>query len=804
MNLAALKTNPYSSSAILVIALMVANGLNFLFNAYTGRVLSFENYALLTLINTFNYFLFVSISALVSTVTHRVSQLTAQNQTQYALHFLQRTSKLTLTLAAIATIIFIALTPFLTSFFQESSVLPLILYAPALIFGTLIAINRGYFTGSLYFHYVALIVLLEPLSKLTIAFILNLLQLSAWIYLSIPTSLLITALAAIWLTRNIAPTQPATSTQIPYRFPRRFFLAAFLAGASSTAFLSFDVLLAKHFLSNTEAGQYALLSLVGKMIFFIGSLPNVFMITLISRSISQNRNSRYIFYGLFAASAFLVISGFVFVGLLGNITVPFLFGAKAQSIVPYLSRYTFAMALFTLANTIVVYRLARQQYLFPILAVIMAGIMALAITFFHQDISTISTMVFTIAFINFFLMGTVDFLQERGRSILRNLVDLIDLFYPIPPDKNLKPNKKKLLIFNWRDTKHTQSGGAEVYVHELARRWAKDGHKITLFCGNDGHSPRFETVDGVHIVRRGGFYFVYLWAFLYYIFHFRGRYDLVLDCQNGVPFFTPMYVREPVYSVVYHVHQEVFNQHLPKPLAVIASFVEKDLMPWAYRNIQFIAISQSTKQDMVEKIGISSNKIAIVHSGVDLETLSPGDKSPHPTILYLGRLKAYKSVDQLIKAFKEILLSVPNAELIIAGTGDESDTLKKLAKKLDVKSKVKFVGRVTENQKATLLQQAWVFVNPSMQEGWGITTIEANACGTPVVASDVPGLRESVNNPYTGYLVEYGDIPALADKITQLLTNHTLRQRMSDASPTWAQQFTWRSSVQKFYRIMMI
>ncbi len=87
-------------------------------------------------------------------------------------------------------------------------------------------------------------------------------------------------------------------------------------------------------------------------------------------------------------------------------------------------------------------------------------------------------------------------------------------------------------------------------------------------------------------------------------------------------------------------------------------------------------------------------------------------------------------------------------------------------------------------------------------EGWGITTIEANACGTPVVASRVSGLKDSVKNPHTGYLVDYGDVDAFADKIAKLLTNKTVRSSMSEEAENWAKKFDWNISANKSLEII--
>lgn len=223
-------------------------------------------------------------------------------------------------------------------------------------------------------------------------------------------------------------------------------------------------------------------------------------------------------------------------------------------------------------------------------------------------------------------------------------------------------------------------------------------------------------------------------------------------------------------------------------------------MPYAYNKSKFITISESSRSDM-QKLDLKT-EIEIIFPGVDLASMAPGEKSPDPTILYLGRLKGYKSVDVLIKSFKKILGKVNRAKLLIAGDGEEKGALKKLAEELGITSSIEFLGRVTDSEKISLMQKAWVFVNPSMTEGWGITTIEANACGTPVVAADVPGLRDSVRNPHTGYLVMHGDSNAMAVKLVELLENDNLREEMSRNAIEWARNFDWQKSANKFNELL--
>jgi glycosyltransferase involved in cell wall biosynthesis len=556
--------------------------------------------------------------------------------------------------------------------------------------------------------------------------------------------------------------------------------------------------LVKHYLNPVDAGEYVLLSLVGKMIYFFGALPNQLMVTLVGREIGLNKDPKGVFHTILAATMGLVVVGLVFLGPLGSTTIPLLFGEKALTILPYTSLYVLAIALFTISNVIVSYHLAKKKYEFPTAALIISLVMAAGIGVFHDNIGNIVKSIFFSSVLGLTILSVMHWLEPEFTYVKRVVTDLADLF--LTKVRAATSDSKKILVFNWRDTKHIYAGGAEVYIHEMAKKWAHAGHKVTLFSGNDGLSPREETVDGVEVIRRGGFYMVYLWAFIYYMFRFRNRYDVIIDCQNGIPFFTPLYVKEPVFCVMHHVHQEIFRKYLSRPLAFVARFLEKTLMPMVYRHTRFVTVSPSTKSQM-EELGLLGAGIDIVHNGVDLKKFKPGTKDANPVVLYLGRLKAYKSVDVLIKAFKKIKDGIPNAKLVIAGFGEEEQPLKLLADSLDVKD-VTFRGRVSESEKVRLMQRAWVFVNPSFIEGWGITTIEANACATPVVAANVPGLCDSVQNPHTGFLVEHGNVELFAERIMALIEDQEMRETFSRHAYEWAKNFSWDKTSSHFLSVL--
>jgi glycosyltransferase involved in cell wall biosynthesis len=392
----------------------------------------------------------------------------------------------------------------------------------------------------------------------------------------------------------------------------------------------------------------------------------------------------------------------------------------------------------------------------------------------------------------------------RLRFVTRALTDLVGIFAPLKTyNVPTRPNGKRILIFNWRDSRHTYAGGAEVYIEQLAQRWVKQGNHVTLFCGSDGRgAPRHEVKDGIVVIRRGGTYFVYVWAFIYYMLRMRGKYDIIVDCHNGIPFFAPFFARVPVICIVHHIHQDVFKQHLSKNMARFACWLENTLMPRAYKYSQYVAVSPSTKREM-EELGLKSTKdIEIVYNGVDLANLKPGKKTSHPSVIFMGRLQPYKSVDVLVRAFQDVRKDHPTAKLTIAGGGDALESLKAQAKDLQLDKHVTFTGKISEAKKREIFQNAWVMANPSMKEGWGITTIEANACATPVVGANVPGLRDSIVHGKTGALVPYGNHYELGRQLSWLLSDHGAREAMAKHAHEWAQKFHWDNSADQMFTII--
>jgi glycosyltransferase involved in cell wall biosynthesis len=358
-----------------------------------------------------------------------------------------------------------------------------------------------------------------------------------------------------------------------------------------------------------------------------------------------------------------------------------------------------------------------------------------------------------------------------------------------------------VLVINWRDIENPEAGGAEVHLHEIFKRIAAMGHHVTLLASGFEGAPQEQTIDGIEVVRRAGkfdFNFKVPGAINALM---KGRdYDVVVDDVNKIPFYTPLYVRKPLLALAHHLFAETIFLETFFPLATYV-YLSEWLIPLIYRNTRFVVVSQSTKDEFLRR-GLKEKNVGIVYNAVDHEVYRPDltAKSKTPLIGYVGRIKKYKCIEHLLEAARLVFDRVPDARLIIAGSGDHLDSLKKTAAALRIADRTDFIGHVGEAEKVDMLQRVHVAANPSSKEGWGVTVIESNACGTPVVASNVPGLRDAVVDGETGFLVPHGDIDALAGRMLAVLEDGELRGAMSARAIEWSERFSWDESARSILR----
>lgn len=351
-------------------------------------------------------------------------------------------------------------------------------------------------------------------------------------------------------------------------------------------------------------------------------------------------------------------------------------------------------------------------------------------------------------------------------------------------------------MVNWLDGRNPQAGGAEIHLHEVFGRLARRGHGVTLLCSGFPGGASREWVDGLDVHRIGGRMSFGLKLPLYLRTGADPEeYDVVVEDLNKVPVFMPFWTRRPVVLLVHHLFGATAFREASIPLAAATWLLERPV-PRVFAQAPVVAVSQSTAEDLRER-GMKEAEIAVVPNGVELDRFRPlegGSRYPEPTILYLGRLKRYKGVDLILRAAARLKSRIPGLRLLVAGKGDHLPHLRALQDRLGLGDVASFLGYVSEEKKIELFQKSWVHVLTSPKEGWGISILEAAACGTPSVASRSPGLQDAVLDGKTGDLVPHGNVEALAGALGRLLTSHGIREDQGRWARRFAEKFSWDHS----------
>lgn len=363
----------------------------------------------------------------------------------------------------------------------------------------------------------------------------------------------------------------------------------------------------------------------------------------------------------------------------------------------------------------------------------------------------------------------------------------------------------RILVVNWQDRENPQAGGAEAHLHEIFGRLAGAGHQVTLLASGWAGCAPIAELDGISVHRAGRRYTFSLAAPRYYRTHLAATpWDVVVEDLNKVPLFTPWWTRVPVALVVHHLFGGTAFREASLPLATATWLMERPV-PRVFRHTPTVAVSESTRDDLAAR-GMSAERIDIVPNGIDLEAYRPGPAPQRfeiPTMLYMGRVKRYKRVDLVLRALDALVRRGRRVRLLVAGKGDHLPVLRRLATQLGVTDHVEFLGFVSDAEKADLFRRSWVHVLTSPKEGWGIANMEAAACGTPTVASDAPGLRDSVVDGLTGLLVPHGHVEALADGLERVLGDPGLRDRLGAGARSFAEGYSWETSAEAMERFLI-
>jgi glycosyltransferase involved in cell wall biosynthesis len=378
----------------------------------------------------------------------------------------------------------------------------------------------------------------------------------------------------------------------------------------------------------------------------------------------------------------------------------------------------------------------------------------------------------------------------------------------------------RIAVVNWRDPWHPQAGGAERYAWEMSRGLVRRGARVRYLTARAPGQARSECRDGIGIVRLGGRFTVYPLVLGWLLAH-RGSFDAVLDCQNGIPFFTPWVLprRVPVLCVMHHVHDTQFGVHFPRWMALAGRLLEGPVARRAYRRHACVAVSPSTVAAMRTRLRWSGD-IYLIPNGsaravqhTDAESAAGHVKSgqamtdraepgpQRPSLVWVGRLVAHKRAERLLDIAGR--LRGTGATIDVVGRGPAADRLASEITARGLGDVVRLRGFLPEADKQSLVAGALLHLNTSRGEGWGLCVIEAAALGVPTVAYDVDGLRDAVRDGETGWLVCAGErIEDVAERAVKELSDPGRRGEITAACRAWASQFGWERSAERLAALL--
>jgi glycosyltransferase involved in cell wall biosynthesis len=347
----------------------------------------------------------------------------------------------------------------------------------------------------------------------------------------------------------------------------------------------------------------------------------------------------------------------------------------------------------------------------------------------------------------------------------------------------------------WRDLDDPEAGGSELHAHMVASKWAAAGLDVTFRTSAVPGGPAALSREGYRVLRRAGRYAVFpgaAWEGLR-MGHRPG--DALVEIWNGMPFFSPLWYRGPRVVFLHHVHAEMWGMVLPPALARLGDAVERRVAPPVYRSSRIVTLSESSRQEIVDMLGLRADRVTVAQPGIDARYRPGGQRSRTQLVVAVGRLVPVKRFDALIRALVTVKKEQPGLEAVIIGEGYERGNLEALRAELGATDWLRLPGHVGDDELLDWYRRAWVVASSSQREGWGMTLTEAAACGTPAVATAIAGHADAVLDGESGLLVD--DVDDLSGALRRVLGDDVLRSRLARGALTRARWYTWDATAQR-------
>lgn len=363
-----------------------------------------------------------------------------------------------------------------------------------------------------------------------------------------------------------------------------------------------------------------------------------------------------------------------------------------------------------------------------------------------------------------------------------------------------------VLLLCWRDTGHPQGGGSERYLERVGAELARRGSRVTLITAAYPEAPHRQMSDGMRILRAGGRLTVYLRAAATLL---AGRFglgrlagyrpDVVVDTQNGVPFFARLVVRAPTVVLVHHCHREQWPVAGPL-LSRIGWFVESRVSPRVHSDCRYVTVSGPSADELAE-LGVGRDRITVIRNGVDPvpgAVGAPGDDDrPGLRLIAVSRLVPHKQVEHALRTVSVLADRGVDVRLNVVGGGWWDAELRSASDELAIADRVTFHGHVDDVRKHELLAEADLHVMPSRKEGWGLAVVEAAQHGVPTVGyRSSAGLTDSIVDGETGILVD--DEAQLARVVAELADDRERLGRLGAAARARSGDYSWSATADGF------
>ncbi len=351
---------------------------------------------------------------------------------------------------------------------------------------------------------------------------------------------------------------------------------------------------------------------------------------------------------------------------------------------------------------------------------------------------------------------------------------------------------QRVHMLAWRDLDDPEAGGSELHSHQIASIWAQAGIDVTVRTSVAAGHPTYAERSGYKVVRKAGRYMVFPRTAVSGRMGRTGPRDGLVEIWNGMPFFSPLWARCPRIVFLHHVHAEMWRMVLPPRLARLGELIEFRLAPPVYRHSRVVTLSESSKDEIVEMLGLRAENVSVVPPGVDPRYSPGGERSPWPLVVAVGRLVPVKRLHVLIDALAHLRPGHPGLQAVIVGEGYERAALEARIRELGAEDWIELPGRVTDEQLIDLYRRAWVLASASAREGWGMTVTEAAACGTPAVVTRIPGHVDAVEHERGGLLA--ATEAELTSQLGAVLSSPQLRARLGRGALERSRRFTWEAT----------